>query len=94
MPALFEAMMVICFGISWPTSILKSYRSRTAKGKSLLFLFLIFIGYIFGVVSKLSAETITYVFVFYVLNLVMVFIDIILYFRNRGLDRKKSGNAD
>ena len=89
MSELFEAIMVICFGISWPTSILKSYRSRTAKGKSILFLSMIFIGYIAGIVSKLTSEKpLTYVFFFYVLNLIMVFTDIILYFRNKSIDAK------
>ncbi len=82
----FEALMVICFGISWPASIVASVRKRTAKGKSLVFLIFVFIGYIAGVTSKLISEHLTYVFVFYVLNLLMVGTDIILYFRNRRLD--------
>lgn len=55
MSQIFEAFMVLCFGISWPTSILKSYTSRTAKGKSIIFLVFIFIGYTFGILSKLTA---------------------------------------
>ena len=89
MTELFEALMVICFGISWPVSIVKSHRSRTATGKSILFLCFIFFGYICGITSKLISGRITYVFVFYVLNLIMVGIDIGLYFRNRELDRKR-----
>jgi len=87
MKEILEAAMVICFGISWPISIMKSLRSRTAKGKSLIFMLLIWIGYIFGIASKVLGNSITYVLFFYVLNLVMVSIDIGLYFRNRGLDR-------
>lgn len=87
-PLLLEVLMVVSFGASWPMSILKSYRSRTAKGKSLFFLCLILFGYICGVCSKLLSQTITYVTFFYVLNLVLVSIDLILYFRNRNLDRK------
>jgi hypothetical protein len=83
---LFEAMMVICFGISWPLSILKSWKSRTTKGKSLLFLFFIFFGYACGILSKLVGQNITYVFIFYVLNFVMVGTDIFLYFRNKRLE--------
>jgi hypothetical protein len=83
---LFEAMMVICFGISWPLSILKSWKSRTTKGKSLLFLFFIFFGYACGILSKLVGHNITYVFIFYVLNFVMVGTDIFLYFRNKRLE--------
>lgn len=34
---LLEALMILCFGLSWPLSIYKSWTSRTAKGKSLYF---------------------------------------------------------
>lgn len=87
MSQLFEAFMVICFGISWPLSIRKSFTSRTTKGKSLLFICFILLGYAFGITSKLVSESITYVFFFYVLNFVMVFIDVLLYMRNSQLDK-------
>ncbi len=83
---ILETFMVVSFGISWPLSIIKSYRSRTAKGKSLFFLVLVFFGYICGVLSKLFMANITYVVVFYIINLIMVGIDIIFYFRNKRLD--------
>lgn len=88
MSQLFEALMVISFGISWPLSILKSYRSRTAKGKSILFILFILAGYGFGITSKLVSSNITYVFVFYILNFILVFIDVCLYIRNAGIDKK------
>ncbi len=87
MSEFLEALMVIAFGISWPMNIVKSVRARTAKGKSFLFLIFIWIGYVAGIASKLISGNITYVFFFYVLNLLMVSADIILYFRNRRLDR-------
>ena len=87
-----EAAMVLCFGISWPLSIVKSYRARTAKGKSLLFLLFIFAGYVAGIAWKmiLLAETgeIKWPTYFYFLNLVMVGTDIVMYFRNKRLDAK------
>jgi lipopolysaccharide export LptBFGC system permease protein LptF len=89
MAHIFEALMVISFGISWPTSIMKSYSSRTAKGKSIIFLIFILIGYIFGVVSKFIAGDITYVVIFYIINFIMVSVDLCLYFRNRKLDAEK-----
>lgn len=89
MAELFEAIMVISFGISWPASIAKSYTSRTAKGKSLFFMLMILFGYGCGIVSKILSGTITYVFVFYVLNLIMVSADVVLYFRNRRLDKQR-----
>lgn len=88
---ILEAVMVISFGISWPTSIMKSLRSRTAKGKSLLFLAMIWIGYVAGIVWKVMAWKRTGEFKwpswFYILNLLMVSTDIVLYFRNRKLDK-------
>ncbi|MBE7000344.1 MAG: hypothetical protein IKM13_09490 [Clostridia bacterium] len=88
MSQFFEALMVICFGISWPMNIIKSLKTRTAKGKSLLFLLFILVGYVFGISAKLISGNITYVFFFYVLNFVMVGTDVILYFRNKKLDEK------
>ena len=89
MAELFEAIMVISLGITWPASIAKSYTSRTAKGKSLFFMLMILFGYGCGIVSKILSGTITYVFVFYVLNLIMVSADVVLYFRNRRLDKQR-----
>lgn len=86
MSQFFEALMVICFGISWPMNIIKSLKTRTAKGKSLLFLLFILVGYVFGISAKLISGNITYVFFFYVLNFIMVGTDVILYFRNKRLD--------
>ena len=89
---MLEAVMVISFGISWPMSILKSYQSRTAKGKSLFFLFMIWIGYVAGTAWKVTEFLQTGVFrypsFFYILNLLMVSTDIVLYFRNRRLDKQ------
>lgn len=90
-----EAVMVILFGVSWPMNIIKSLKSKTAKGKSLVFLFLIFTGYIFAITGKLYGilvlgYEVKYVLIFYFINLLMVGFDIILYFRNRYLDKKNS----
>ena len=88
MSEIFEIIMVVSFGASWPFNVLKSYRARTTKGKSLLFLVLIFFGYICGIISKLSAESFKwYVLFFYVLNLIMVGMDLLLYIRNAKLDK-------
>ena len=95
MSEILEIIMVVSFGASWPLNVMKSYKARTAKGKSLSFLCLIFFGYIAGIASKLMNEAYMaafsekwYVLFFYVLNLVMVGIDLVLYFRNRALDKK------
>jgi hypothetical protein len=86
MAQIFEALMVVSFGISWPSSIIKSYTSRTAKGKSIVFLLFILVGYLFGIISKFIGGHLTYVVVFYIINFVMVSIDLALYFRNKRID--------
>ncbi len=95
MPEMLEVIMIISFGVSWPFNVIKSYKARTAKGKSLWFLCLIIFGYIAGISSKFLNETYMadiyekwYVLFFYFLNLVMVSADLVLYFRNRNLDRR------
>jgi hypothetical protein len=86
MGLLMEALMVISFGISWPANIIKSFKSRTTKGKSLLFLVFILFGYLCGIISKILSRIINYVFIFYVINAVMVSFDIFLYFRNKKIE--------
>ena len=86
---LFEIIMIVCFGFSWPMNVIKSYRSRTTKGKSLPFLLLIITGYVFGIIGKLIGGGFNwYVLFFYVLNLLMVSADLALYVRNYRLDKQ------
>ena len=87
--SVFEIIMLVCFGFSWPFSIVKSYRSRTTKGKSLLFLLMVFIGYIGGITHKIlyNPDNVLYL---YILNETMVFTDIMLYLRNRTLIKKEN----
>ena len=97
MAEFLEVVMVVSFGASWPLNVMKSYKARTTKGKSLPFLCLIFFGYIAGIASKLLNEAYMasiaskwYVLFFYVLNLIMVGADLCLYIRNYKLDRENT----
>lgn len=87
MAELFEAMMLICFGISWPFAIMKSWRSKTSKGKSIIFLSFVLLGYILGILAKLISGNISYVLFFYILDFLLVATDTYLYFKNSNLDR-------
>ena len=87
MAELFEVFMVVLFGLSWPLNIIKSIKSRTAKGRSIFFVICVIIGYLCGIISKILSGTITYVFIFYCLNLVMVGIDLAFLLRNIKLDK-------
>ncbi|MFW5985008.1 MAG: hypothetical protein ACOCQ1_01910 [Halanaerobiaceae bacterium] len=80
--SIFEVIMLVCFGAAWPMSIYKSYTARDNSGKSLGFMVIIMIGYLSGVVHKLFYYY-DLVIILYLLNSFMVFIDILLYFRNR-----------
>ena len=92
---ILEIVMVVSFGASWPLNVMKSWKSRTTKGKSLPFLLLIFFGYIAGIGSKMvnvfNVATYFadhwYVIIFYFLNLLMVGVDLLLYIRNARLDK-------
>jgi len=80
MASILEAIMIIMFGISWPINLYKSVKTKSTKGKSVLFIFFIAVGYVSGILSKVIGKNITWVFGFYVLNLIMVSADLILYF--------------
>lgn len=97
--SIMETLMVVCFGISWPLNIVKAWKSRTARGTSLLFYTFIWVGYLFSMAGKLAliisaAPQLWYVTVrwyvlfFYVVNIIMVTTGIAIYFRNRALDRR------
>ena len=84
----FEVAMLVLFGCSWPFNIVKSYRSGTAKGKSVMFEFIVIAGYLCGLAAKiLSGNFYTLPVPFYILDICMVLIDVGLYFRNTKRDR-------
>lgn len=85
--SIYEAIMLICFGAAWPFSIVKSWRARTNKGKSVFFLFVILVGYAAGIMNKITlGQHRDPVLGLYLLNVLMVSIDAALYCRNRRLD--------
>ncbi len=89
MASILETTMLVCFGLSWPVNLMKAYRAGTTKGTSLFFIVLITLGYIAGIAAKLVSGQITYVLAVYVFNLVMVLGNLLVYFRNRRLDRQR-----
>jgi len=92
MGSLFETLMLVCFGLSWPINMMKAYKARTAKGTSLPFLLLIITGYIGGIAAKIISGSINYVLIVYLINLAIVLLNLAVYFRNVSLDRKNEGN--
>ena len=88
MGSIFETIMLVCFGLSWPLNVIKAYKARTAKGTSLPFILLIITGYVAGITAKIITGQINYVLVVYLINLAIVSLNIVVYFRNMALDRK------
>lgn len=90
---LCEIGMLVAFGFSWPFNIAKSIRSRTAKGKSLLFELVVIFGYLVGLTGKIitynRTGVLAYSVWFYIADIVMVLIDVCLYIRNTRLDKKR-----
>lgn len=94
MVEILEAIMLVCFGCSWPLNLYKSITSKTTKGKSLIFLILIDVGYMAGMASKIVMNNPDWwsnkwwVFMLYCINFSMVLADIILYFINKKRENK------
>ncbi len=95
MAEFLEIVMIVSFGISWPINLSKLIRSKSTKGVSLPFLCLIFFGYIAGIVSKFvntdymaNFAAKWYVLVFYVINLIVVGLNLIFYFINRKKEQE------
>ena len=89
MAEILEIGMLLCFGFSWPMNVVKSYRARTTKGKSVYFLCFVILGYLCGISAKLLSDSYKwYVLFFYILNMLMVSVDLGMYFRNWRLEKK------
>ena len=91
---LFEALMILCWGISWPFAVWKTLRTRNVEGVSIFFLWLVFVGYVSGVFFKLSVARaegfVNPVIILYLFNFLIVGTELVLYYRFRT---SASGNV-
>ncbi len=90
MVTVLESVMLICFGISWPVSVYKSWTSKSTKGKSLVFMLAIIVGYAAGIMGKILGGQINYVLALYLVNVTFVTVDLALYFVNKGRERAQA----
>lgn len=94
MTELLEATMLVCFGLSWPMNLIKNIKAKSAQNMSLQFILLIITGYIAGISAKLYNHRFNYVLVVYLINLIVVSANVIVYFINRRYDKQAaSANA-
>ncbi|XMB72071.1 hypothetical protein RJI07_08180 [Mycoplasmatota bacterium WC30] len=91
--SIFEIGMLLCFGFAWPMSIYKSVKSKSIEGKSLVFMYVVVLGYTFGIIHKFMYNQ-DFVIALYMLNAVMVSVDIGLYYRNKKLSLSVKENSD
>jgi hypothetical protein len=81
--SIFEALMLVCFGLSWPVSIVRTLRLKVVSGKSPYFIGIVILGYAFGLAHKILYSR-DWVIGLYVFNIAVVSIDLMLYFKYRG----------
>lgn len=85
---ILEIIMIVAFGFSWPNNIITTLKNKSTKGKSLAFLLLIDFGYLCGIIGKiLGGNIVWYVMFFYLLNFIMVTIDLCLYFYYKSKEK-------
>lgn len=89
-----EAIMLVCFGFSWPINLVKNIKAGTAKSMSLKFILLIIFGYIAGISAKLINHRFNYVLVVYLINIFVVSLNLVVYFINKKKDKTFGGNAN
>ena len=89
MASVLEAIMLVCFGLSWPINAIKAWKSKTAVGTSWMFLALITFGYIAGIAAKFVGGNINWVLAVYFINLAALAVNWIVYVHNRVLDARR-----
>ena len=90
MSEILEASMLICFGLSWPISLIKNIKAHSAKNMSLKFNMLIILGYLAGITAKFMNGAFNYVLIVYLLNLLIVCANVVIYFINKCYDIAKN----
>ena len=94
MAQVLEAGMLLCFGVSWPISLVKNIRAKTAKSTSIWFILLILLGYTAGIAAKLLSHAAGYVIVVYLFNFAVVFCNLIVWFFNHARDCREAKHTE
>ena len=89
MAEILEAIMLVCFGLSWPINAYKNFKAETAAGTSWQFISLITLGYLAGIAAKFVSGNLNWVLIVYFVNLVCIAVNWGVYVRNRKLDAER-----
>lgn len=87
--SILEAGMMVCFGASWPFQVAKTYKTKNVKGKSILFLWLIELGYVMGMLHKIFYNY-DHVIFLYLLNFILVGTDMVFYYMYKNCPEEKT----
>lgn len=89
--SVLEAGMMVCFGASWPFQVVKTFKTKEVKGKSILFLWLVEIGYIMGMLHHIlyAPDRVIYL---YLMNFILVGTDMTLYYKYKYEAEHKKQN--
>ena len=93
MAEIFEMIMLVCFGLSWPINAYKNFRAGTAAGTSWQFIGLITLGYLAGIIAKFASGNVNWVLIVYFVNLACLAVNWAVYFRNVRRDRVAAERA-
>ena len=91
-PEILEVIMLISFGLSWPIAAYKSLKSHSSKATNPLFLLLILFGYAAGVTAKFLSGNIGYVLIAYLINILSVVANLIIFLVNKHLEHRQAEN--
>ena len=91
--SVFEILMLLCFGLSWPISISKALRTKHVVGKSPMFMLVVCAGYVCGALHKLL-YSFDAVIILYSVNMTMVAFDLLLYYRYEKLGPRRVPMAE
>ncbi len=90
--SIFEGLMILCFGVSWPVAVWKTLKTKNVSGISIFFLWFVFFGYVSGVMFKLVEAVgngyVNPVIILYLFNLVLVGTEVILFYRYRVIPER------
>lgn len=89
---LLETIMLVCFGLSWPVSLFRTIRAKSS-GASASFLCLILAGYFAGITAKLMSSGFTFVACVYIINILMVAINLVFTLIYRRRENKADTKA-
>ena len=87
---ILEFAMLFAFGFSWPFAIWRTYHAKRVDGKSPQFMFIVIFGYLCGIAAHLVEGTKLWLCWVYLADILLVSMDLALYFHYARKARTKS----